>query len=196
MSITKRFKEIAIVASGTGTNAISIIKYLEGHPSIRVKLLLTNKAKSGVPVISEKYEIPYRVFTREDLKNKEAFLDLLTTFEIDFIVLAGFLWLVPEYLVSAFDNRIFNIHPALLPKYGGKGMYGMNIHRAVYESDDKVSGLTIHLVNKHYDEGQVLFQHEVNIENCESADEVGNTILKSEHQFYPEVIERYINNFK
>ena len=186
---------IAIMASGKGSNARAVIKYVEQSDDIQVGLLLSNKSTSGIPQIAADNDLPYYIFSRQEFADEDFFLGLLEKHNIDFIILAGFLKLIPVYLVRKFHDRIMNIHPALLPAYGGKGMYGMNIHRAVFANKEKVSGLTIHLVNENYDEGRVIFQHEVPVDDCQSADEVGYKILKYEHKFYPEVIVNYIREF-
>ncbi|MCB0501103.1 MAG: phosphoribosylglycinamide formyltransferase [Bacteroidetes bacterium] len=196
MASNRRFYHIAIIASGTGSNAKAIVNYFKNHDKVKVSMLLSNRHSSGVVAIAEENDIPCVVFNKEEFNSPEAFLPLLKSNSIDFIILAGFLWLVPIYLVDAFENRIINIHPSLLPKYGGKGMFGMNVHRSVFENHEKKSGLTIHLVNKEYDKGEVLFQQKVDISDCSSPNEIADRILEKEHHFYPAVIEKYILSCK
>lgn len=187
---------IAIMASGTGSNAKAILEHLKDNQDIKVSLLLSNKTTSGVKNLSEEFDVPYFIFSRQEFNDEALILEQLKKHNIDFIILAGFLWLIPEYLVNAFPNKILNIHPSLLPKYGGKGMYGGNVHKAVFEAKEKTSGLTIHIVNQNYDEGQVVFQKEVNIEDCQSPSEIATKVLKNEHQFYPKIVTEYILSFK
>ncbi len=196
MAIQRRIINIAILASGAGTNAKSIVNHFESNDFIEVNLLLSNKETSGIVDIAGDRGLDYKIFTRAEFRDKDLFLDILNEYKIDFIILAGFLWLVPDYLVEAYENRILNIHPSLLPKYGGKGMYGLNVHQSVFENKEKYSGLTIHLVNKKYDEGEVLFQHEEDISDCNSPEEIAAQILKQEHDLYPKIIDEYILSFK
>ena len=137
--------------------------------------------------------IDTKLFTREEYKNGGV-LKALQELDTDFIALAGFLWLVPSEIVKAFDGKILNIHPALLPNYGGKGMYGMNVHTAVFENKDKESGITIHEVNERYDEGEYVFQAKVDVSSCKSPQEIASAVLAIEHQNFPSVIEEFIQN--
>jgi phosphoribosylglycinamide formyltransferase-1 len=184
---------LAIFASGGGSNAERIILYFKGHSYIHVSLIVSNKQRAGVRDIAAKHGIKFIYIDKENFYNKpESTLAMLQKHKITHIVLAGFLWLVPRYLIDRFLNKIVNIHPALLPKYGGKGMYGHFVHKAVYESGDKVSGPTIHLVNEKYDEGDILFQKSVDISHCKNADEIAKTVLDVEHEFYAKIIESYL----
>lgn len=192
MTHYKGFYNIAIMASGRGSNARSIIKYFKGHQMIEVSLLLSNSHDSGIPVISYDTKISHNIFTRREFHDENYFLEMLRQYKIDFIILAGFLWLVPEYLIRHYKDRILNIHPALLPAYGGKGMYGRNIHEAVFANGETESGVTIHLVNEKYDDGRILHQEKVDISDCKNARQVGEKVLKYEHEVYPKVIEEYI----
>lgn len=190
--MTKNKKEkinLAIFASGSGTNAENIINYFAKHPQIQAQRVLSNKATAGVHERVNRLGIPSSTF------NKEAFIDQTFLKElqgIDFIILAGFLWLIPPYLIQAFPNRIINIHPALLPKFGGKGMYGHRVHEAVIEAGEAESGITIHLVNEQYDEGEVLFQAKCEIKSHESADMLAAKIHSLEYKHFPVIIEKYI----
>lgn len=185
---------IAIFASGTGSNAEEIFQYFRNHHSIEVVCLLCNKPDAQVLIRAQQWAIPARVFNRNEFKEPEVVLGWLADRQVTHIVLAGFLWLIPEYLIEAFPNRIVNIHPALLPKYGGKGMYGSKVHEAVKQSGDQETGITIHLVNEKYDEGQVLFQVKCAVDQFDSPEEIANKVHQLEHTSYPRVIENWIEN--
>jgi phosphoribosylglycinamide formyltransferase-1 len=187
---------IAIMASGKGSNAEALLTYFEHHENIKVSLLLSNKTNSGVVTLSEKFEVPYFIFSRDEFLDEQIILRQLKLHQVDFIVLAGFLWLIPNYLIQAFQNKIINIHPALLPKHGGKGMYGIRVHQEVFNHHEKTSGLTIHLVDANYDEGKILFQKEVSIEDCPTPEDIAAKVLKNEHECYPKVVAEYILSFK
>lgn len=184
--------QIAIFASGTGSNAKKIVEYFKGHPNIKVSLVVSNKGNAPVLEMARSNNIPTLVINRDDLYNSENILKKLSIYNIDFIVLAGFLLLVPKYLTRQFHNRIVNIHPALLPKYGGKGMYGLNVHKAVKAANEKVSGITIHYVNENYDEGQILFQESCPITPEDSPETIAHKVLQLEHQHYSKVIENIL----
>jgi phosphoribosylglycinamide formyltransferase-1 len=186
---------IAIFASGGGSNAQKIAEYFKTHPAIEVGLIVSNKADAGVLAIAQNMGIDtYVIPSKKEFTETENLLQELYINQIDFIVLAGFLWLVPEYLVNAYPGRIVNIHPALLPKYGGKGMHGMHVHRAVVEAGEKESGITIHLVDKVYDNGEHLFQAKVPIEPTDTPEVVQQKVLVLEHANFPQVIEKVINS--
>ena len=187
-------KKIAIFASGSGTNAENIYNYFSDKPNINIELILTNKKNAFVIKRAEKYNIKTFVFNKKDLYETNSVLDILTENKIDLIVLAGFLLLIPENLINAFNNKIINIHPALLPKYGGKGMYGDKVHQAVIENKEFESGITIHYVNKKYDEGAIIFQAKCNIEENETPDSLADKIHKLEYKHFPEVIEKILSN--
>jgi phosphoribosylglycinamide formyltransferase 1 len=180
-------KRLAIFASGTGTNAEAILEYLKKDPVVSVSLILTNNPEAKVIQVAEKYNVPI-------LKvNKESFYDesMLKTLEnncIDLIILAGFLWLVPDFIIDKYPGRIINIHPALLPKYGGKGMYGMLVHEAVSHSGDTQTGITIHFVNKEYDKGQIIAQFKLKIEPHEKPESIAAKVLKLEHLHFPRIV--------
>jgi len=183
-------QRIVIFASGSGTNAENIIRHFQNSSSARVKWVLCNKEGAGVIDRAKRLGIPTRVFTKKELFSKE-FIDFVVA-EGDFVVLAGFLLKVPDALTRAFKGAMVNIHPALLPKYGGKGMYGMNVHRAVVENQEKESGITIHFVNENYDEGAIIFQKEVAIDQGDSPEDVAQKIHILEQEFFPAVIEQQI----
>lgn len=182
-------KRIAILASGTGSNARKIVEHLQDNQYIEVALIASNRSNAGVLKMADDYDIPTRVINRSDFYNSDIFLKELNSADIGWIILAGFLWLVPLNLVGAYNNRIVNIHPALLPAYGGKGMYGMNVHRSVKQNAEKISGMTIHLVNEQYDEGVIIFQGQTDINPEDSAEDIASKVLKLEHEYYPIVVE-------
>jgi len=182
-------KRIAILASGTGSNARKIVEHLKDNQYIEVALIASNRKNAGVLDMASDNGIATQVITRADFYDSDTFLSELQTANIDWVILAGFLWLVPANLIQAFPNRIVNIHPALLPAYGGKGMYGMNVHRAVKENKDIVSGMTIHLVNEKYDDGAIVFQGRTDIDAEDTAEDIAAKVLELEHQYYPTVVE-------
>lgn len=184
---------LAIFASGSGTNAEAIIRYFSGHENIRVALVLTNKPDAYVLERAKKYSVDTYVFDREEFRSEQSVLPVLTKYGVTYIALAGFLWLVPGILTHEFEHRILNIHPALLPKYGGKGMYGMNVHAAVLEAGDPFSGITIHYVNRNYDEGAIVFQAKCEVLPGDNPESLASRIHKLEHQHYPRIIEEVIN---
>ncbi|WP_293892123.1 phosphoribosylglycinamide formyltransferase [Flavobacterium sp.] len=186
-------KKILLFASGTGSNVENIIKYFKNNPDIIIVGVFTNNPNAKVLVKAEKYNVPTLIFNREQLT--EGFvLNKIAELKPDLIVLAGFLWKMPEEIVAAYPNKIINIHPALLPKYGGKGMYGMKIHQTVLDNQEKETGITIHYVNEHYDEGEFIFQQKIAIEDCASADEIAAKIHELEHKHFPEIIEKVITH--
>ncbi len=185
-------KKIAVLASGGGTNAQKIFEHFEGHNDVEVSLLLSNRTNAFVLERAKKFNIPSVVFSRDDFYQSEKILNLLVENKINLIVLAGFLWLIPNNLINAFPNKIVNIHPALLPKYGGKGMYGENVHKAVKLAGESESGITIHLVNQNYDEGDILKQYRCQLQPSDDEQEIAARVLKLEHKFYPEVIENLV----
>lgn len=180
---------LAILASGGGSNAEALLQYFKNHPTIRVRLIVSNKATAGVLDRADNHQIEKLVVNRTDFYDTENFLNQLKTTDIDLIVLAGFLWLIPPYLVAAFPDKILNIHPALLPKYGGKGMYGQHIHRAVFENKETESGITIHYVNTEYDEGNIILQARCPLLAGDSPEVIGKKVLALEHRFYKVVVE-------
>lgn len=185
---------LAVFASGSGSNAQKIIEYFQVHDSIRVVVVVTNNPEAGVIAIAERYGIPVLIVSRNDFRREDCMLYMLTSHGIDYIVLAGFLWLLPPFLVKHFPNKILNIHPSLLPAYGGKGMYGHFVHEAVFNAGEKESGCTIHVVNEAYDDGQILFQAVCPITPDMSATEIAQAVLKLEHIYYAAVIENHITN--
>ena len=161
--------QIAIFASGSGSNAENIVQYFKDHPTISVSLILTNNKNAKVLDRAERLEVKSVVFNRQEFAKSDYVLEHHLK-DIDYVILAGFLWMVPKNLIEAFPNKIINIHPALLPNYGGKGMYGINVHNAVVANKEPKSGITIHYVNEFYDEGEIIFQAEVALTSEDTAD--------------------------
>jgi phosphoribosylglycinamide formyltransferase-1 len=182
--------QIAIFLSGSGSNAEKICQYFEYHHNISVVYLLSNNVNSGAKRIGEQFNIPYLIFNREDFYNG-AVVSFLKKQQIDVVVLAGFLWLVPPNMLQTYEHRIINIHPALLPRYGGKGMYGMHIHQAVYQNKEKKSGITIHLCNEEFDKGTILFQKKVELCENDTPESIAKKVLELEHQYFSKVIESF-----
>jgi phosphoribosylglycinamide formyltransferase 1 len=185
-------RNIAIFASGSGTNAQRIIEYFSGNPKISVALILSNKPDAYVLVRAKNLNVPAVVFDRHSFNETDDIIKLLKKEKIDFIVLAGFLWMVPVNLILAYPGRIINIHPALLPKYGGKGMYGEQVHEAVIQSGDKVSGISIHYVNEKYDEGDIIFQVKCEVLQNDTPNSLAQRVHQLEYKHYPEVIEKLV----
>lgn len=183
---------LAIFASGTGTNAEKIMEYFAGREDVSVALVVSNKARAGVLDRARWFGVPTLVIDRAMFYESEDILKILNQYGIDFVVLAGFLWLVPEYLVKAFKGRMVNIHPALLPHYGGKGMYGMHVHRAVVAQGERETGITIHYVNERYDEGDIIFQARCPVEPGDTPEDVARKVHALEHAHYPRVIDELL----
>lgn len=183
---------IAIFASGSGTNAENIINHFSGSSEVKIKLILTNRADAGVIERAQNKNIESIVFNREQFSKSDHVLNILKINDIDYIVLAGFLWLVPDPIIKQWEGRIINIHPALLPSYGGKGMFGMNVHNAVIEAGEKQSGITIHHVNGAYDNGDVILQATVDITPDDTPESLAQKIHKLEYDHFPKVIEQEI----
>jgi len=183
---------IAIFASGNGSNAQRIIEHFKSHRYVTVGLVLCNKADAPVTGRAAGFGIPVGVFGRADLYDSGKVAALLEKKQITHLILAGFLWLIPAELITRYRGRIINIHPALLPKYGGKGMYGMKVHEAVIASGDAESGITIHKVNEHYDEGSIIFQARCRVEPGDTAETLAARVHELEYRYYPEVIEKIV----
>lgn len=182
-------RNIAIFASGSGTNAENIIKYFSTGKNIQVVLVLSNRLEAIVHKRAAALNVPSVFFDRNDFYNSGRVLNILVASRIDFIVLAGFLWLVPDDIISKYEKRIINIHPALLPSYGGKGMYGEKVHKAVIDNHETESGITIHYVNRSYDEGDIIFQARCRVEPCDTPDSLASKVHALEYEHYPRVIE-------
>ena len=185
-------KKIAVFASGTGSNAARIIDKFRNSQEIRVALIVSNKPEAGVLAIASKENIPTLLIEKERFFRGDAYVKELQETGIVLIVLAGFLWKVPTDLINAFNGRIINIHPALLPQYGGKGMYGRNVHQAVIDNKEKESGITIHYVDVLYDHGAIIFQATCPVITNDTADSLAIRVAALEHAHYPTVIEQLI----
>lgn len=185
---------LAIFASGGGSNAEKIIQHFSTHDEIEVGLIYSNRKGAYVIERAINHDIAFEVKSNSALLEQATILDLLSLHKIDYIILAGFLQLIPAYLIKAFQNRIINIHPSLLPNYGGKGMYGKHVHAAVKAANESKSGITIHLVNEKYDEGAIIAQYRREILPSDTSEDIGKKVLFLEHQYYPKVIEDYILN--
>jgi phosphoribosylglycinamide formyltransferase 1 len=185
-------RNIAIFASGSGTNAENIIRYFSNKNSAKVSLVLSNKRQALVLKRAEALNIPSLFFDHNDFYVTGTVSEYLESYRIDFIVLAGFLWLVPEYVIEKYHGRIINIHPALLPAYGGKGMYGDVVHRTVIANGDKESGITIHYVNKKYDEGDIIFQARCPVDRNDTPDSLAAKVHALEYSHFPRVIEELV----
>lgn len=186
--------KIAVFASGNGSNAENIIRYFKGKDSVSVELIVCNNPNAYVLERAKKLKVDQKVIDRSDFKNSISFINYLKEKKIEWIVLAGFLWLIPADLVNAYPNRIMNIHPALLPKYGGKGMFGENVHRAVSASGDTVTGISIHFVNAAYDEGNIIFKKTVEIEAGENPESIAEKVHALEYAYFPKIIEEVISS--
>lgn len=190
--VSNQIKKIAIFASGNGSNAENIIKHFAGSKSVKIALILTNNLQAYVIERAKNHGIPIVIFTSKELKETRFVLDKLEEFDIDYIVLAGFLLLIPTTIIRAFPGRIINIHPALLPKYGGKGMYGSFVHESVRQSGDTETGISIHFVNEKYDEGAVLFQARCVVAPEDTAETIAQKVHQLEYRYFPEIIEKVV----
>lgn len=184
-------KNIVLFASGGGSNAEQIMRYFAGSPNVRVTAVFTNNAAAGVIEKAKQYKVPAIIFGRDEMNSGEL-AEKVSEYHPDLIVLAGFLWKFPTDIIAQYPDRVINIHPALLPKYGGKGMFGMHVHRKVLEDKEPESGITIHYVNDNYDEGNIIFQERVTLDGCTTAEEVAAKVLELEHRHFPEVIEKLL----
>lgn len=188
--------KIAIFASGSGTNAENLIKYFSTVKGAEVVIVLSNTTDAYVLERARKHSISSVIFDRKDFYDSEKVYDILNKHEIDFIVLAGFLWLVPLNMINKYEGRIVNIHPALLPDYGGKGMYGSRVHKAVIENGESESGITIHFVSEDYDEGNIIFQAKCPVEPNDTPDSLAARIHKLEYKYFPEVVMNVIKGLE
>jgi len=189
-------KRIAIFASGSGSNAQKLMEHFKRSNEIEISLVLTNNADAYVLQRADNFEIPTHVFDKNEFYKTEEVIDLLKNLEIDFIVLAGFLWLIPKSLINAYPGRIVNIHPALLPKFGGKGMYGDHVHNAVMAAGEAEGGITIHYVDENYDEGEYIYQARYRIDKNDNLEMVKFKGQQLEHQHYPRVVETIVKKIK
>lgn len=187
-------KSIAIFASGGGSNARRIMEYFKDHPTVRVALVVCNKTGAGVLNIADEFGVPTQLIDRHGFYQTEDLRGVLQQYQIQFIALAGFLWLVPAWLIRAYPRRILNIHPALLPEFGGKGMYGHFVHEAVKAAGKTHSGMTIHFANEHYDEGDIVFQDTCVLNPDDTPDDIARKVLELEHRHFAPVIEQVLKD--
>lgn len=185
---------LAVFLSGNGSNAEAIFKYFEKSDAVKTVLVLSNNPAAFGLKRAEKYNIPVRVFTKVQFRESGEVVQWLRDAGVTHVVLAGFLWLIPEKLIKAYPQRIINIHPALLPKFGGKGMYGMKVHEAVKQSGEQVTGITIHEVDEKYDEGKIVFQAQCDVLTSDTPLQISAKVQQLEHVYYPRVIEEWITS--
>ena len=186
--------KIAILVSGTGTNALNIIEYFEEKSIAKVSLVVSNKNTALAIEKAQNKKIKTVVFNNESFKKNGEVLNYLLSESIDFIVLAGFLIKIPTNIIQAYPKKIVNLHPSLLPKFGGKGMYGKYVHQAVIEAQEAESGISIHYVNEEYDDGAIIFQSKLTVEKTETAESLAQKIQQLEHRYFPKVIEQVISS--
>jgi phosphoribosylglycinamide formyltransferase-1 len=187
-------KNIAIFASGSGSNAQNIAQYFRGRADIKVALVLSNNPEAYVLKRAAELGIPFYVFDRAEFYQTNTVEKVLKEHGIDLIVLAGFLWLVPDYLLRSYPSRIINIHPALLPKFGGKGMYGEKVHQAVISAGEKFTGITIHFINEVYDDGEIIFQKSFEIQPDDTPASIAQKVHALEYEYFPQMIEKVVIN--
>jgi len=186
-------KRIVIFASGSGTNAENLIEFFHNSDNASVIQVLTNNPHAKVLERAKRLKVSALSFNKVALSQTNDVLNILKASRPDLIILAGFLWKFPENILKAFPNKVINIHPALLPKYGGKGMYGMHVHEAVVANKEQETGITIHYVNEHYDEGAIIFQSTCDVKPDDSANDVANKIHEMEMEHFPKVVEKILN---
>ena len=189
-------KRIAIFASGSGSNAQKIMEHFKRHSDAEVAIILTNNPQAYVLQRADNFEIPSHIFTRHEFYETDEVIRLLKNLQVDLIVLAGFLWLVPPALLAAYPNKIINLHPALLPKYGGKGMYGDNVHKAILAAGEDESGITIHFVNQNFDEGEIIHQSRFKIEPGDTLEMIKFKGQQLEHNNFPRVVENLLKKMR
>ena len=187
-------KHIAIFASGSGSNAENIIQYFSNSSNVKVSLLICNKHNAYVLERVKKFDIESQIITREDLQRPEYVLSILKNKHIDFIVLAGFLLQIPLYIIENYPKSIINIHPALLPRFGGKGMYGNNVHQAVIDAGETQTGITIHYINEHYDEGEYIAQYTCPVFPDDTPETVATRVHELEYKYYPKTIDSLLSS--
>jgi len=185
-------KGIAIFASGGGSNAEKIIAHFQDSPVVEIRLIVSNNKAAYVLKRAKNHNVPSVLLSKQQLQDESTTLELLNHHKIDFITLAGFLLLIPEYLVTEYPKAIINIHPALLPKYGGKGMYGKHVHQAVFDNNERESGITVHYVDPAYDEGTIIFQAKTELFSTDTPDLIASKVLTLEHTHFPRVIEEVL----
>jgi len=185
-------KRIAVFASGRGSNARRLVEHFAGNKTAEIALIASNKPDAPVLDMAHAQDISVFVFDKKKFTQEKSVIEELENFEIDFIVLAGFLWLVPKVLIEHFPKKIINLHPALLPKYGGKGMYGMRVHEAVRANNEPETGITIHYVNEHYDEGDIIFQAKCTVEPTDTPQDIAQKIHELEHKHLPIITDELV----
>tara|TARA_Y100000739_G_C20484449_1_gene407482 strand:- start:150 stop:716 length:567 start_codon:yes stop_codon:yes gene_type:complete len=185
-------KKLAIFASGGGSNALKIHEYLQKHPFATIDCIIVNNPNAEIIKKAENWNCEIIKISKNDFYENTKISTQLLKRGVDLVILAGFLWLIPKHILKSFPQKIINIHPSLLPKYGGKGMYGMNVHKAVFESKEQESGITIHTIDEEYDKGKIIFQKSIKIGYCKSPEEIAKTILKIEHENFARTIHRYL----
>lgn len=188
--------QLAIFASGAGTNARQLMDYFSNHPFIRVRLLVCNKPAAGALQVAAEFGVETYLLQRATFREEGGFLRVLSDRSISFLVLAGFLWLIPPYLVEAYRGRILNVHPSLLPQFGGKGMYGMRVHEAVYAAGASQTGITIHEVNEQYDEGSIVLQQSVALAPEDTPETIRQKVQQLEHEHLAPTVEQFIKQQK
>ena len=185
-------KNIVIFASGNGTNCEAIIRHFSHSTDVKVALVVTNNAKAKVIERADNWQVPVKILSRNEINTEQVVLPLLRSYDVTLIVLAGFMLFIPGFLITAYPQRIVNIHPSLLPKYGGKGMYGQHVHEAVKANQEKESGITIHFVNGEYDAGEHIAQFATALSETDSADDIARKVHALEYAHYPTVIEKLL----
>ncbi len=189
-------KKIAIFASGTGSNARRLVEHFDGHTNVEIALIASNKADAPVLNMAQEYDIATFIFNKKEFYHTKIVIEKLAAAKIDFIVLAGFLWLVPKTIIEQYPKRIINLHPALLPKYGGKGMYGMRVHEAVRAANETETGITIHYVNEQYDEGDIIFRAHCPVAATDTPQQIAKKIQILEHQHLPIITEKLVQSMR
>jgi len=189
-------KKIAVFASGRGSNARRLVEHFDGHATIEIALIASNKPDAPVLDMAQEHDIATFIFNRKKFYDKKSVIPELESANIDFIVLAGFLWLMPQIIIDSYAKRIINLHPALLPKYGGKGMYGMRVHEAVKAANETETGITIHYVNERYDEGDIVFQAKCSVNETDTPKDIARKIHELEHKNLPIITEELVMSMK
>lgn len=192
MSDIEKYR-LSLWASGSGTNVENIIKYFKDNQSIEVSHIIVSHKDAKVIQRAISFDVPYHVISKTQLNDPNYIIPLLHNYKTDYLILAGFIWKIPSFLIDTYPDKILNIHPALLPDFGGKGMYGSKVHESVKESGRKESGITIHYVNEKYDDGDIIFQEKCDIEGSDSPSDIQEKVQELEYKYYPKVIESVIN---
>ncbi len=193
-NLNSKTYHIVIFASGSGSNALNVISYFDKHPIVRVAAVFCNNPKAGIIEKIKATSVPLVLFDKKQFDNPDLFLPLIQPYQSHLIALLGFLWKVPEFLIKAYPQQIINLHPALLPKYGGKGMYGHFVHEAVKKAGETETGISIHYVNEHYDEGKLIAQFKTPVSETDTATTIAEKIHQLEQQHVPVVIENIFMN--